>query len=138
MGAFAPGAGLASQGTPPGMEDPNAGGSLDQFAPPPDSSIPSGPTQGFDGGAMAGAPNTGMAPVDQNAGMFETLQEIEQGLKGSVDFLITLSGQFPGLSEICRRMLQPLQQAQEGLVPLVEALAVAATQPTPAAPRTAF
>ena len=124
MGAFAP--------TPsPPPEQPNASGApMNSFAP----------RQGYEGGEVAGTPpgdpTSGVA--EQNEGIFEMFQEMSAGLQNSSDFLMTLSGQFPGAAEPIRRVLEAFDAASKGLIDIIQAVTVEASQPTPSAPRSSF
>lgn len=125
MGAFAP--------TPPQptqSDTQEAGVPLNSFAP----------QQGYEGGEVAGTPPP-EAPggvAEQNAGVFEMFQEMSMGLQNSSDFLMTLSGQFPGAGEPIRRVLEAMQAASSGLIDIIQAVTVEASQPTPSAPRSSF
>jgi len=98
------------------------------------------PQQGVDGGSVAGTPNPEMAPspLEQNAGIFSMFEEIAMGVKNTNEFLMTLAGQFPGASEPIRRVLEAFGAAEKGLVDVIQAVSVEATQPTPTAPRTGY
>jgi hypothetical protein len=98
------------------------------------------PAQGVDGGAVAGTPpsDPSQGIAEQNEGIFSTFQEIEAGIRGTTDFLTTLSGQFPGAAEPIRKVMEAMQAAEGGLMDIIQAVTVEASQPTPAAPRSAF
>lgn len=128
MGAFAP-----TPTPPPPPETDPSGAPMNSFAP----------TQGFEGGEVAGTPppdpsQAGGGVAEQNGGIFEMFQEMQMGLSNSVDFLMTLSGQFPGAAEPIRRVLEALQGASSGLIDIIQAVTVEASQPTPSAPRSSF
>jgi len=120
------------------------------FAPTPEEPTaqqpPEGafaPQQGFEGGEVAGTPpGDPMAAAggvaEQNGGIFEMFQEMQMGLQNSSDFLMTLSGQFPGAAEPIRRVLEAMQGASQGLIDIIQAVTVEASQPTPSAPRSSF
>lgn len=119
-----------SGGVPPSTADDVSAGAEGSFAP----------QQGFDGGQVAGTPPSDPTGgiVEQNEGMFSTFQEIEAGLRGTQEFLMTLTTQFPGAAESVRRMLEPLQAAEGELMAVIQAVSVEAAMPTPSAPRSAF
>ena len=124
MGGFAP---------TPAPEEPTA-------QTPPEGAGAFAPQQGFEGGEVAGTPpadptqNVGEA----NEGIFEMFQEMQMGLQNSSDFLMTLSGQFPGAAEPIRKVLEAMQASSQGITDIIQAVTVEASQPTPAAPRSSF
>ena len=132
MGGFAPSA--PQPAAKPEPEQPQ------QSDPQGSPANPFQPEQGFEGGEVAGTPpsdpsqNVGEA----NEGIFEMFQEMQMGLQNSSDFLMTLSGQFPGAAEPIRRVLEAMQGASQGIIDIIQAVTVEAAQPTPSAPRSSF
>lgn len=110
--------------------------------PPTMSSIPG--TQSSPAGLMGTDPSQGAAPgmqgpqqmpgptggaIDQQAGLFQSLQDLHQGVIMGREILLAIAQQFPATAEPVRAIMQALDGVAQGLPALVTAMTSQAQEP---------